>query len=371
MMKKIFVYIFCSFLIQHITNAKSYNDLDMQNKLDYKKIQMDCIADMSIKIYNEYNNKISLLANKRYENSVFREIPKAIAKCMKGIDEFSKVTNGVVKFLNTEINKYTRSNLNALVLYNYIYALYNTKETDICKVADKIMKHYKIDNKKINDSIHDITQCDKELCFSTYIKSIVKNRTIDKNYLKCFKINCTKTNLDTRQSFVTYYSNIILNKTIKTVWFLVEFQNDRIKNTYIKGSEQSSDNGSSHLEEFVPVKDFHANGKYNLDDFDKTKRNRYLFNFESIKDNIDGASIGTGIKYKDPQFLITYEKLIKGITIKTIKSKSELKDNDIVFAIPNVMYMGEGMPTPIEYSDTIIEGKDKWSVFQYIRQKFL
>ena len=363
----------------HTIFARSYNDLNLQDKLDYKLIGMDCIAEISNSTYNKSNNTISLLAEIKYENSSFCEIPKAIAKCIKGIDEFYNINNGIVEFAYKEINKYTRSNMNALVLYNYIYELYNelynehkTLKDIYTKVETKLATHYKIDAEKIKDSIKDIKKYEQELRFDKYIKDIVSNRKTNKKYLKNFEINYTehKKVKDNIITYVMYNRNIIFDNKIKTVSFFVEFQNDTVSATHINTPKTSSDvYNIKYLQEFVPVKCYNPAGKYTEDDIEsKPSNKKYIFDFFSLEPNITGenAYITENIIFKDDQFCITYDHFVKSVTLKSIKSKQELHSKNIIFAIPDKINI-DGSSKQITISEDVIKGKSNWTLFRYKR----
>ena len=125
-----------------------------------------------------HNNFIT--ANfEKYKKSIFEIIPQAVAKCVLKIDEFSNVSNDIVKFAGVNEENFTQAEVNAVVLYNWINQLMkdknDTTKITIDKLAEHIGNNTKINQAKLQKAISDIKEYDKVLELQQLIKETSYN----------------------------------------------------------------------------------------------------------------------------------------------------------------------------------------------------
>ena len=177
------------------------------DKIDTTEIDLNTKIKTCLRCYfscirgNEEYNTDDWIKNNRYDDTVYKDIPKCIADCATYKGEFAKLENihnndeevGIIEFSILPIN-YTQANWNALVLYNYVAQLLHKcildQETDdvLYSVGEKIKKHYKSLNikdlnHKINKAVSDIREYAKTLHLTCQeleeVIDLYKNKDLD------------------------------------------------------------------------------------------------------------------------------------------------------------------------------------------------
>ena len=118
----------------------------------------------------------TFLQNKKYNETLYKVIAKAMADCRFGNIFFDKI----VVFKNTNAENYTLSNWNAVVLYNFLASVFDEQHNNfniddemIDNVSQKVNEYYQ--NKyvrEIEKAVHDIKQYAKDLRLYEYIQKM-------------------------------------------------------------------------------------------------------------------------------------------------------------------------------------------------------
>ena len=120
---------------------------------------------------------------KRYKKSIFEIIPQAVAKCILKIDEFANVKNDIVEFNGVDETQLTQAEVNAVVLYNWIYQISSNKgKLDPNKLKEHIENHTKIDKERLTKAISDIKAYDETLQLTKYLNNLRTKITETKDY---------------------------------------------------------------------------------------------------------------------------------------------------------------------------------------------
>ena len=183
------------------------------------------------------NYRTNYLFNNMYKASIYNVMAKCIADCIQKRAEFANYTK-IVQFVNKNPIKYTNSNWNAVILYNFLaYAIDDRYEkvsldNDGVEKVGKILKiHYeKQYAKRIDKSTQDIKAYATALNLYDYLKQLVKTDFDDDN--KFYKI--TK-KFDYKQNACVEIKNVHIGDA-KNINITFEV-NNAIITAYIKNKQ--------------------------------------------------------------------------------------------------------------------------------------